>query len=259
MEPSFSEFVITRPFIIRIAGLLAALLVGPIGGRAGEDGGLVAGEALVEESGGSMFPQGASLFLEAEGGSAYVFRGVNLGSGLFAGRADLVFPLGEVTTLALGGKYLTTDDHDEAQGFAALEHSMGWVRASLGYRFYGGDADDRQEVGLMLASTLAGIDFSLAYFFDSGLSGHYVELTGQHLWSLGEPVGLRATAGVAASADYWHGESGLNHALVRLDLPVALREWIVLTPWVGVTIPLDAIDGFADEEVAGGVSLRLSF
>lgn len=216
--------------------------------------------AAAPESSSSGFLAGSpSLIVEGEGASDYVFRGVNLGTELWAARAELVLPVGETTFLSLGGKYLNADSYEEAQGFAALTQNFGALRAALGYRFYGLDAGDRNEVGLLLGTTLSGFDVSLSYFYDAEFSGHYIELLTQREWKLFDPVSLRATAGLSASADYWYGNSGFNNALLRLDLPVSLRDWITLTPWIGASLPMEAIDDHEDDTLSGGVNLKLSF
>lgn len=202
---------------------------------------------------------GASLYLSGGYASEYVFRGKSFGDSAAEGRAEFVLPIAETASLSLGGKYIGTEDYEEAQGFASLQQGFGVFTAALGYRWYGLDADDRQEVGMMIATTALGLDWSLGYFYDAGLSGHYVELMAQHTWQMFDHLALRSAAGLSAASDYWDGGSGLNHAVFRLDLPVNVRNWITLTPWVAASIPLDAIDATEDDSVAGGVSLQLSF
>ena len=209
----------------------------------------------VEEGGGL----GASLYLSGGYASQYLFRGRSFGDSAGEGRAELVFPIADSASLSIGGKFVGTEDYEEAQGFASLQQGFGIFTAALGYRWYGLDADDRQEVGLLLATTALGIEWSLGYFYDAELAGHYVEFTGQHTWQLFDHMALRSGAGVSAASDYWDGGSGLNHAFVRFDLPVNVRDWFTLTPWVSASIPLDAIDATEDDAVAGGVSLQLTF
>lgn len=200
-----------------------------------------------------------SLFLSGGYASEHVFRGKSFGHDAGEGRAELVLPIADTASLSIGGKYVGTDDYEEAQGFASLQQAFGVFTAALGYRWYGLDADNRQEVGMMIATTAIGIDWSLGYFYDAELSGHYVEMQGQHTWQMFDHMALRTGAGLSAASNYWDGGSGLNNAFFRLDLPVNVRSWITLTPWVSASIPLDAIDATEDDTVAGGVSLQLSF
>jgi hypothetical protein len=140
-----------------------------------------------------------------------------------------------------------------------LQQALGPITAALGYRYYGLDADDRQEVGFLIGSVLAGFDLSLAYYYDAQMSGHYVELLGQRTWQVFEHLGVRTGAGISAVSNYWYGESGMNNAVFRVDLPVNLREWATLTPWVSVSLPMEALDDYSGDVVFGGVSLQLSF
>lgn len=200
-----------------------------------------------------------SVYLSGGYSSEYVYRGKSFGDSAAEGRAELVLPIADTASLSIGGKYIATDDYEEAQGFASLQQGFGAFTAALGYRWYGLDADDRQEVGMLLATSALGIDWSLGYFYDAELSGQYVELMGQHTWQMFDHMSLRTGAGVSAASNYWDGGSGLNHAFLRLDLPVNVRNWFTLTPWVSASVPLDAIDASEDDSVAGGVSLQLSF
>lgn len=200
-----------------------------------------------------------SMFLSAGYASEYVFRGKSFGHGAGEGRAEFVLPIADTASLSVGGKYIGTEDYEEAQGFASLQQAFGVFTAALGYRWYGLDADNRQEVGMLIATTAIGVDWSLGYFYDAELSGHYVEMMGQHTWQMFDHMALRTGAGISAASNYWDGGSGLNHAVFRLDLPVNVRSWCTLTPWVSASIPLDAIDAVEDDTVAGGVSLQLSF
>jgi len=212
-----------------------------------------------EEKSAGLMPLGGSLYLEGEAMTDYVYRGRRLGTGSGVGRLDLVFPLGGSTTLGFGGKYVGGDDYEEAQGFFSLDHSFGPISAALGYRYYGLDADDRNELGLMIGTVLGGVNLRAAYYYDMALSGHYFEAYGQREWRILDPLALRATATLSGASSYWFNDSGLNHAEFRLDFPVYLREWITLTPWVSATWALDAIDAVEYDNVYGGISLKMAF
>lgn len=204
-------------------------------------------------------PPGISLYLDAGYASSYVFRGVNQGNNWGEARAEAAIPLTDSTSFSVGGKFGAADGYDEAQAFASLQQSLGMFTAALGYRWYGLDADERQEIGAMLGTSLLGIDWNLGFFHDTGVSGQYLELTGQHKWQLLDSLALRTSAGISYSNEYWGDNSGLNNAVFRLDLPITLRDWCTLTPWVSASIPFDAIDNLADDEIFGGVNLQVSF
>lgn len=202
---------------------------------------------------------GASLYLSGGYASEYLFRGKNFGDGAGEGRAELVLPIADSASLSVGGKFIGTEDYEEAQGFASLQQGFGIFTAALGYRWYGLDADNRQELGMLLATNALGIDWSLGYFYDAELSGHYLEFAGQHTWQIFDHMSLRSGAGVSAASNYWEGGSGFNHAFVRFDLPVNVRDWFTLMPWISASVPLDALEATEDDAVAGGLSVQLSF
>ena len=110
---------------------------------------------------------GMSLFLSGGYTSEYVYRGKSFTDNAGEGRAEFVLPIADTASLSIGGKYIGGDDYEEAQGFASLQQGFGVFTAALGYRWYGLDADDRQEVGMLIATNALGIDWSLGYFYDA--------------------------------------------------------------------------------------------
>lgn len=214
--------------------------------------------AAADEAPGGL-PGNGSLHLEGGWASDYVFRGINLGSGLGAGGVEWTQPLGQGTLLDLGGKYLVAGGYEEAQAAVALTRLFGAFRAALGYRFHGLDGGDRNEVGLVLGTVLGGFDLGLACCYDTRFDGHFAELAGQREWQLSGPVAVRATAGLSASSHYYHSSSGFHHAHLRLDLPASLGDSVAVTPWVGVSLAMDAIDDAAADTLSAGVNLEVSF
>ena len=204
-------------------------------------------------------PGNGGLHLEGRWASDYVFRGINLGSGLGAGGVDWTQPLGQSTLLDVGAKYLVAGGYEETQAAVALTRSFGAFRAALGYRFYGLDGGDRNEVGLGLGTVLGGFDLGLAYCYDARFDGHFVEWVGQREWQLSGPVAVRASVGLSASSHYYHSSSGFHNAHLRIDLPVSLGDSVAVTPWVGVSLALDAIDDAAEDTLAAGLQLEVSF
>ncbi len=208
---------------------------------------------------GSTEGWGGSLFLSGGYATDFIFRGRNFGDNMGEGRAELAFPVGESASLNVGGKYAGADGYEEAQAFASLQQSFGAFTAALGYRWYGLDADNRNELGFLIGTALGGVDWSVGYFYDTELAGHYVEFMGQRSWQLFDQLSLRAGAGISGASNYWYGGSGFNNAVFRLDMPVTVRDWITLTPWISASIPMEAIKDYEDDTVFGGVNLQLSF
>lgn len=204
-------------------------------------------------------PGGAYLTIEGGVWSDFIFRGRELGDTSGDARAELIFPLGDNASLSLGGRYVGGDDYEQSEGFAAVQQGFGAVTLAAGYRFLGMDAGDRHELGLMLGTQIAGLDWMLSLFHDTEFSGEYIELAARKTWSLNEPVSLALSGGISAVSDYWVPGSGFNHAFLRLDMPVSVREGVTLTPWIAGNFPVDKLDDIQSDEVYGGVSLRLDF
>lgn len=204
-------------------------------------------------------PGGAYLTVEGGVWSDFIFRGRELGGTSGDARAELIFPLGDSASLSLGGRYVGGDDYEQSEGFAAVQQGFGAVTLAAGYRFLGMDAEDRHELGLMLAMELGGLDWMLAFFHDTEFSGEYIELAARKSWTLSEPVSLGLGGGISFASDYWVPGSGFNHAFLRLEIPVAVREGVKLTPWIAGNFPVDQLDDIQSNEVYGGVNLRLDF
>lgn len=67
------------------------------------------------------------------------------------------------------------------------------------------------------------------------------------------------SGGVSYQIDYHVAGGQWNHAYAMISLPIALREEVLLEPYVAGLFALDAVEAFQDDIVHGGVSLSVSF
>jgi len=216
-----------------------------------------------ERHGPSLLGDQGAVSLRGDYASTYYFRGLDFGDNLLSGRLDIDVVLGAAAVFSVGGRYLTTDDsYEESQFYAAFQQGLGVVSVGVGYRYYGLDAsadDNRHEIGAVIGSRLAGVDFSASFFHDTGLNGQYLELLAAREWVLTDPVSLRTSLSVSAARDYWVDGTTFNNSQFEVELPVSLNPVFTFTPYVGVNVPLHDLRDVSEDGVYGGFAATLDF
>ncbi|QQL45719.1 hypothetical protein [Sulfuriroseicoccus oceanibius] len=211
--------------------------------------------------GGAEFSAGAGY------ASSHNYRGVDYGQ--HAGEFDvkMKMPVSDFGVLTVGGRYIgTNESFNEGQAFTSLQLPLGPAAAFLGYRYFGNDGledfpldtDSRHEIGTMLGSRFFSVDFSVAYFYDTGYEGHYTELRGSKAWALGQNVHVKASAAASYGFDYQFDGSGFNHFQASLEFPIDLNESVELSPFVTAVLPGSDLTT-EDDTVVGGMNLKVSF
>lgn len=210
---------------------------------------------------------GAEFALELGYASSYNYRGVDYGDHAGEAEARVALPVNDFGVLTVGGRYIgTSDSFNEGQAFGTFQVPLGPAAAFLGYRYFANDGlegfpldtDNRHELGAMLGTRFFTVDFSVAYFYDTGYSGHYTELRGQKVWALGQQVHLKAVAAASYGFDYQFSGSGFNHFQAGLELPIDLTDTIELSPFVTAVVPGSDLST-ENDKVIGGVNLKFSF
>ena len=135
----------------------------------------------------------------------------------------------------------------QVQDFCDTELSLsGFSISAVGYLPIGGDDNN-----IDLFGKVGGYDFDI--------DGWYLDLTVGRSVALTDMISLNLAAGISYSIDYNSDGSDFNNVLLVVSLPIALTDRATLTPYVAGTLALDAIDGFQDDEIFGGVSLSVDF
>ena len=197
----------------------------------------------------------------------YIFRGINYGENQVTTQVDYTCP---ITGISIGAWYgnptsgggLNPGHNDELDLYANISHSFGSIDAWLGYTAYtypeGGSSTN--EVGTGIGTAVGPLDLALGAYYDFDIDGWYLDLTLSYSYVLCDAASLDLAAGISYSVDYSTSSgSDFNNVLLVVSVPVALTDRATLTPYIAGTLALDAIDGFQDDELFGGVSLSVAF
>ena len=206
----------------------------------------------------------------------YVFRGVEFAKNLVSAQIDGNIALNKDLTFNLGAWYGASAD-DKAAGFAgagsygeldlyaALLAKLGPVTAGVKYTWYnylghaGNFVEDVNEVGITLATSAAGLDFTAGAYYDFTAEGFYFEVGASKTIAVTSRISI--TPGVIVSyANDYYGVSGFNHVKPYLAVPIKLTSTATLTPYIAGNLPIDALHDLGEgSRVYGGVSLSVSF
>jgi len=199
--------------------------------------------------------------------TSYIFRGVNYGDDQITTQIDYVCPktgiefgawYGNPTT----GRGQNPAHNDELRLSAALGHSFGAIDAWAGYTAYlypEGGANSTNEVGTGVGTSVGPIDLALGAYYDFDIDGWYIDLTAGHSFVLCDMASLDLSAGISYSVDYNSAGSEFNSVLLVAAIPIKLTDTATLTPYVAGNFALDAVDGYQDDQIFGGVSLSVTF
>ena len=219
------------------------------------------GKAIVEE------PAELGVSVAAGYNSHYIFRGVNTGENQITTQIDYDIP---GIPLAVGAWYgnpttgsgVNPNHYDELNLYAKINHSFGAVEAWLGYTAYiypESGVDSTNEVGTGVGGSLGPIDLALGVYYDFDIAGWYMDLTAGHSFTLCDFASLDLAAGISYQIDYNTGGSEWNSILLKASIPIVLNDHATLTPYLAGNFALDAINGFQDDEILGGISLAVTF
>lgn len=203
----------------------------------------------------------------------YIYRGIEFAEHLVSVGIDGNIPLNEQLSLNVGAWYGTAADDTSTLGgsfheldlYAALLVDLGPATVGLKYQYYNylGNVsnllEDIHEVGFLVSTTVGPIDLSAGAYYDETADGFYFETGVSKAIEITDRVSLVPAALVSYAVDYY-GIDGFNHVKVGLSLPIKLTNSATLTPYIAYNLPIDALDDLGeDEQVYGGVSLRVSF
>ena len=199
--------------------------------------------------------------------SIYLFRGLNAGENQITTQIDYDIPGLPVSVGVWYGNptsasAVNPSHGDELNLYSKVKHRFGAVEGWLSYMAYvypETGADNTNEVGTGLSTALGPLDFALGVYYDFDIEGWYLEPTVGHSFSLCDFASLDLTAGISYQIDYNAGGSDWNNVLLKASVPFVLNDHATLTPYVSSSFALEAIDGFQDDEIFGGVTLTVTF
>ena len=241
---------------------LKTLLITTIGAFviASANAGEAPAKAVVEESADI----GATLAVGYN--SHYIFRGINYGESQITAQVDYDLPdlpisIGAWYGNPTSGGGLNPGHGDELDLYATATRSFGSIDAWLGYTAYiypeGGASTN--EVGTGIGTAVGPLDLAIGAYYDFDIDGWYLDLTLSYSYVLCDQASLDLAAGVSYSIDYSTASDDWNNVLLVASVPIALTDRATLTPYIAGSLALDAIDGFQDDELFGGISLSVAF
>jgi hypothetical protein len=186
---------------------------------------------------GDIFWASTSLSIaDALSGGFWYGTGIDTEYEEFTPYVNYVLPFEQID-LTVGVVYYTFPDNDDANS---------------------ADFSLRLSKALNLAGPWEVTPYGLAVYNESA-EGFYFEGGLTATTSIVENVDFSATAWVAASTSYRPIEDGLDNATLLLSLPVQITGNATLTPFLGGSLALDAIEDISEDEFWAGATLDVSF
>ncbi|BCU77685.1 hypothetical protein [Luteolibacter sp. LG18] len=202
----------------------------------------------------ALLPAGAEvereipLGIEAVTGyrSEYIWRGFKVGDGIMDFQLQGEIALSNEWALDIGGTYATEGgDGDNTEGTFFVDLNYDTKQWSAGFSITGHAFDHP-----LLDS---GVDFSPSFTwhatkdldliagaaYDTGAEGVYGWLEGKWSKPVTDSSFVTLQGGTSFVGDYY-GRDGWNDLYARASFTYALNKTISLTPFVGVSIPMDA-------------------
>jgi len=223
----------------------------------------------------------------------YVWRGLNIGQHWVDASLAGAIPVVEGTRLAWDVNYgsLASDQStfggaanasfQRLQLGAALQHDIGAVTASLGYRYYRnmgtlntlGGMRDGNEFSAGLATALGPINLASSANYDISNASWYFDLDANTSISITDSISLVPFVNVGYGKNFgWQltrnatNPTGWTAVTAGFRLPVKLNSRATLTPYIAVNSPLGQLDNSTvmpanttQAVVFGGVSLSVRF
>lgn len=224
-------------------------------------GEMAAPKAPVEFDTQEPFSLGAEVSVGYD--SKYVFRGVDFGDNLIWADVNFAVPVTDTVEFTLGTWYasLADTDYDELNVYTGLSADLGAVSVGVGltYYYFPTGGSDIWEPGANIGTSVGPIDLSLGYYYDTDVSGSYLELAGESTIEITDTIAIVPGASISWADDYY-GVSGFNNVGASLALPISLTDTATLTPYVAASWAIDKLSDTGEgDHYYGGVALSVSF
>ena len=205
----------------------------------------------------------------------YVYRGVELAKNLITAALDWNLKLDQTFSLNAGAWYGTSADdsftgtgggaYHELDLYTSVLAKLGPVTAGLKYQHYfflGSTHNairDINELGVTLATSVAGFDLGAGGYYDFTAKGWYFEYSASYPVKINDWLSLVPGVLVSHGHDYY-GVNGGNHVKVGLAAPIRLTKTATLTPYIAGNLPIGSLkDNGERNRVYGGVALSVTF
>jgi hypothetical protein len=203
----------------------------------------------------------------------YMFRGVNYGEDSVWGSVELALPIIPGADLTVGVWYQDPQSgspenpghEDELDLYVTLGADVapgvyGWI----GYYSYlypeaGNGSSNEVATGVDFSVLNEMLTVSVAVSYDFDIEGWYITPGVSHTMPISDFLSIEIGTSVGYQIDYNANGSDWNDVNAFVKTPITLMENVTLEPYIAQSWALDAIDGFQDDELYGGVSLSVKF
>ena len=234
-----------------------------------------AGSGKMVQPPGPVAPPAPLFSVEASVGydSHYIFRGVNYGEDSVWGSLEVGVALMPGIDLTVGAWYQDPQSsslqnpgrEDELDLYATLSTEVApGVTVYVGYLAYlypeaGGGSTDEVAAGIefSILNELLTVTFDAAYDID--IEGWYLSPGVSHTMPINDFISIEVGGSIGYQIDYNAAGDDWNDVRAYVSTPISVTDNVSLEPYIAHSWALDAIDGFQDDELYGGVSLSVSF
>ncbi len=255
-------------------------------------------------------PEAAPLFtgsVDVGVDSRYYFRGLWFADNIAWSGVNLSIPLTSNLTLGLGALYTSTVDtrvnnlglndtldYSELDLTASLTYDAKFAKFQVvytSYQFFDGFSGTTfgpagsarfgageynvlhvNELGFVASSTVAGLNFYGAYYYDFNIGGAYFEVGADYPIKVNDRLSIIPGIKGGYGLDYYSNgapenglvggvTSGFTHLLATVSAPFAITKTATLTPYVAYNFSGRArvANNLTNDEMFGGVKLSVSF
>lgn len=200
--------------------------------------------------------------------SKYVLYGYRQDGPLLGTDIYLGYPVSESTTLWGGSWFgiIPNGTYREWDAYVGLDRSLSASIAAgialSAFRYIEAPFTD-ETITFEIAGHLTYQDEHLSLSFrqhvENKSDGTLSRLIASYTQPVTERVALRGVAEFGYAFGYYIHGNRPNHALLRVELPLALRDTLSFTPFIARSIALSAIDSFEEDDTYGGAELTWTF
>lgn len=240
--------------------------------------------------------------------SRYYFRGLWFADNITWAGVNVSVPLTSNLTLGLGALYTSTVDtrvnalapddsldYSELDLTASLTYDAKFAKFGVvytSYQFFDGfsgttsgpagsarfgagefNVQHVNELGFVASSSVAGLNFYGAYYYDFNIGGSYIEAGADYPIKVTDWLSIVPGVKGGYGLDYYSDgtgpqnggfggvTSGFTHLLATVSAPIAITKSATLTPYVAYNFSGRArvANNLTNDEMFGGVKLSVSF
>ena len=209
-----------------------------------------------------------STSLTAAYNSKYMLYGYDNGDDLFHGDVYLFYPLSDTWSVWGGSWYGQIEDgtYEEVDVYAGADYAFTeHCSAGIGYSMFNyietpfATNDIAHEFAVHATYARDTYSLSIRNQYDTEAEGSLTRIIAGNTEPLTDALSLAVSIEAGYAFEYYLDANIWNHALAEISLPFQLSPAINLSPSVGYSIPLAAMDDYTDEETFVTFSASYTF